>query len=124
MSYTSCFNCSPEIQRTDDKIKNKRNTFFVGGSSGCQVHARTHFPIYKARCEAAGIKLHHHALPRKLFRAMRNEEMAKAKGGTRKQSTLDNVVVKEKKTEFTCENLLHEVAKFVVCDDQVCPITF
>lgn len=124
MSYTSCFNCSPEIQRTDDKIKNKRNTFFVGGSSGCQFHARTHFPIYKARREAAGIKLHHHALPRKLFRAMRKEEMAKAKGGTRKQSKLDNVVVKEKKTEFTCENLLHEVAKFVVCNDQVCPITF
>ncbi|KAI0276880.1 hypothetical protein BC826DRAFT_869772, partial [Russula brevipes] len=52
-----------------------RKAFFVGGNSGCRVHARAHFPIYKERCEAAGIKLHHHALPRKLFRAMKKGEL-------------------------------------------------
>jgi hypothetical protein len=53
---------------------------------------------------------------------MKSEEMAKAKGGMKQQSTLDNVVVKEKRMEFTRENLLHEVARFIVCDDQVRPI--
>jgi len=108
----------------DDKVKNKRKAFFVGGNSGCRVHIRSHFPIYKERCEAAGIKLHHHALPRKLFRAMKEEEAATEKGGAKQQSTLDNVVVKEKKLEFSRDELVREVAKFIACDDQVHPISF
>jgi hypothetical protein len=76
-------------------LKNKQKVFFVDGNSGCRVHARSHFQIYKEQCTAAGIKLHHHALPRKLFRAMKQEEAAKANGQTKQQSTLDDVVVKQ-----------------------------
>jgi len=123
-SYISHSNHSPEIWRMDDKMKNKWKAFFVGGNSGCRVHARSHFSIYKECCEAAGIKLHHHALPWKSFKAMKQESTAKGKGEVKQQSTLDSIVVKEKKVEFSCDDLLHEVAKFVACDDQVHPIAF
>jgi hypothetical protein len=89
----------------------------VGGNSGCRVHARSHFQAYKQQCDAAGIKVHHHAMPRKLFNAMKEDE-AKGKEGSKQQSTLDNIVVKEK-VEFSRENILHEVSKFVACGNQV-----
>ena len=98
--------------------------FFVGRNLGCQVHAKTHFPIYKEHCEAVEIKLHCHVLPWKLFEAMKKEELTKGKGQEKQQLTLDNIVIKENKTEFSHEDLLHEIAKFVTCDDQVCPVTF
>jgi hypothetical protein len=53
---------------------------------------------------------------------MKQEEAAKAKGQTKQQSTLDDVVVKqhsEKAANFSRDRILHEVAKFVACDDQV-----
>jgi hypothetical protein len=105
----------------DDGVKNKRKAFFVGGNSGCRVHARSHFAIYKECCETAQIKLHHHTLPQKLFRAMKQEEL-KGKRGVQRQSTLDTVVVKEKKAEdFSHSGILQEIAKFIACDDQVSP---
>ena len=63
-------------------------------------------------------------LPWKLFRAMEKEDTKKENGGSKQQLMLDHIMVKEKKSEFSCADLLHEVAKFVTCDDQVCPITF
>ena len=119
-----CFDCSPENWRNDVKVKNKWNMFFVGGNLGCWVHARSHFSIYKEHCEAAGIKLHHHTLPQKLFRAMKVEEAARGKQEAKQQSTLDKVLVKAKTKEFSRNDLLHKVAKFIACDDQVCPVTF
>lgn len=74
--------------------------------------------MYKARCENAGIKPHHHALPRKIYRAMK-KEMWEKKGEATTQTTLDSVVVKKNVKQFTRQGLLHDVAKFVVCDDQV-----
>jgi hypothetical protein len=44
-------------------------------------------------------------------------------GEGRCQLTLDSLLVKEKKAEFSCEDILLEVAKFVACDDQVCLVT-
>jgi hypothetical protein len=52
---------------------------------------------------------------------MKQEEL-KGKRGVQRQSTLDTVVVKEKKAEdFSHSRILQEIAKFVACDDQVSP---
>jgi hypothetical protein len=52
---------------------------------------------------------------------MKQEEL-KGKRGVQRQSTLDTVVVKEKKAEdFSRSRILQEIAKFVACDDQVSP---
>jgi hypothetical protein len=55
---------------------------------------------------------------------MKAEEGAKGKREAKQQLMLDKVLVKAKTKEFSRDNLLHEVAKFVTCDDQVCPVTF
>ncbi|KAF8480750.1 hypothetical protein DFH94DRAFT_630161, partial [Russula ochroleuca] len=67
--------------------------------------------------------LQHHVLPWKLFRAMEKEDTKKENGGSKQQLMLDHIMVKEKKSEFSCADLLHEVAKFVTCDDQVFVVT-
>jgi len=74
----------------------KRAAFYTGGNSTCRAE-------------------NHHAIPRDILKE--NEE-AKLKG--KKQTKIDNIL--EKSTapqEFTREAVLHAVAQFVACDDQV-----
>ena len=52
------------------------------------------------------------------------EEAARGKQEAKQQLMLDKVLVKAKTKEFSHNDLLHKVAKFVACDDQVCPVTF
>ena len=57
----------------------------------------------------------HHAIPQDLLKQM-EEEKSKEK----KQTKIDNILDKSTAPcEFTCEGVLHAVAQFVACDDQV-----
>jgi hypothetical protein len=59
---------------------------------------------------------HHHAIPRDVVKA--RQEVKKL--GNNAQRSLDGMFQKiQKSKEYSRENILHAVAKFVVCDDQV-----
>ena len=93
----------------------KRSAFFTGGNSTCQAHIRCHYNVYKERCKENGIPENHHAIPRDLLKQMEEE---KSKG--KKQTKIDNILDKSTAPrEFTREGVLHAVAQFVACDDQV-----
>ncbi|RDB23356.1 Zinc finger BED domain-containing protein DAYSLEEPER [Hypsizygus marmoreus] len=95
----------------------KRKAFHVGGNSSCRSHIRQHYEEYKARCAAQSIPLHHHAIPRNIWKAM--EEREKEQKSKRKQRKLDDVFTKEKGPhEFSREEALQTVTKFITCDDQ------
>ena len=87
----------------------KRQAFHVGSNSLCWQHIRSHFEIYKAKCEKKGLKVHHHAIP---------QEMLKKKGSG--QQMLAQAFQKASKPkEFSRAGALKAVAEFMVCDDQV-----
>ena len=92
----------------------RRKCFHLGGNSSCRTHIRSHYDVYKDRCEAENITVNHRAIPREIWKAM--EAAKKAKKG--KQGTLQFTKVQGPQ-EFTREGVLQSVAKFIVCDDQV-----
>jgi hypothetical protein len=67
---------------------------------------KTHFQVYKERCEAAGIPLHSHAIPP-------GQDLG------RTQSTLDSSLV-PKAPVFTKEGLLAYIMELIVTEDEVC----
>jgi hypothetical protein len=70
--------------------------------------------LYQEWCLKQEIREHHHSVPRALLKRM---DAVKTKG---QQQTLDGIVQKISRTrEFSRKNVLHAVAEFVVCDDQV-----
>jgi hypothetical protein len=95
-----------------------RDALIVGGNSTNRVHIRQHFEVYKERCEKDKIEVHHHALPRDMWREIYGPKDEEDDSGLR-QSTLDGIVERSKPREFTPEGVLEAVAKFIVCDDQV-----
>ena len=103
--------------RNNIKLKGgKRAAFFTGGNSTCGAHICCHSNVYKQRCKEGAIPENHHAIPREILRQMEEE-----KSMGKKQVKIDNIVL-EKSTapqEFTREGVLHAVAQFVACDDQV-----
>jgi hypothetical protein len=105
-----------EIREDKDLIKREgsQKAFLKGSNSSCRQHARKHWEIYQKKCEDAEIPVHHWAIPRQVW-----NEMGKKEGKAREK--LDNVF--EKLTgprEFTRDGILHTVAQFIACDDQVC----
>jgi hypothetical protein len=56
--------------------------------------------------------MNHHAIPPRLAKDLEKAEKAKS------QTTLDDIVAKHSDT-FTRDGILHAVAQFVACDDQV-----
>jgi hypothetical protein len=99
----------------------KRSAFFTGGNSTCRAHIRSHYKkkkhynVYKERCKEKRIPENHHAIPREILKQIEEE---KSKG--KKQTKIDNMLVKSTAPrEFTREGVLHAVAQFVACDDQV-----
>lgn len=69
--------------------------------------------MYKVRCEEAKIAMNHRAIPLEILDASR-----KRKGGT--QLKLDPELLKVvRPKEFTKAELLHRLAQFIVCDEQV-----
>jgi hypothetical protein len=101
-----------------------RKAFHIGGNSSCRQHIRQHYEVYKTRCDAERITIHHWAIPRPVWKEM---QMAKneRKAGRSQQGTLSDVFPKiNAPKDFTREGVLHAVSKFIVCDDQVissCP---
>ena len=99
--------------------RGERKTFFTGGNSSCWAHIRQHYTLYSEHCKKENIRENHHILPWPLYQKMK--EVGKKSTGSL-QLTLDCML--EKKSEpkvFTCEGIMHAVAKFIVCDDQVQP---
>lgn len=93
----------------------KRSAFFTGGNSTCRAHIRSHYNEYKERCKEKDIPENHHAIPREILKKMEEE-----KSTGKKQGKIDNIFDKSTAPqEFTREGVLHAVAQFVVCDDQV-----
>ena len=105
------------IPREDSRFvesKGLRRAFFTGSNTSCQAHIRGHYETYKEWCEADGIKMKDHCIPRKLLRSQ------SAGSGVLSQTTLDNAVEPSKPTkEFSKDAILHAVAQLVACDDQV-----
>jgi hypothetical protein len=96
----------------------KRSAFFTGGNSTCRTHIRGHYDVYEGRCKEKGIPINHHAIPRDILK-QRNEE----KENGNKQVKINDILPKSTgPKEFTREGVLHAVAQFVVCDDQVWPV--
>lgn len=93
-----------------------RGAFKKGNnSSTLRYHCRLHFEIYQKRCTTAGVAMHHRAIPPDVMTHMDRE---KAKGGV--QSTLDSRMFKiVRPQEFTKADILHSVAMFIVCENQV-----
>ncbi len=92
-----------------------RNAFFLGGNSSCRLHIRSHYNEYEQKCKEAGVERNHHAIPRPIWKKMK-EEKKNAKG---KQGTLDDMLQPRKSKEFHRENVLDAVAKLVACGDEV-----
>ncbi|KIK91932.1 hypothetical protein PAXRUDRAFT_126493, partial [Paxillus rubicundulus Ve08.2h10] len=47
----------------------KWKAFHVGSNSSCRQHIRGHYDLYATRCADAGLREHHHAVPREIKRA-------------------------------------------------------
>ena len=88
----------------------RRRAFHVGSNSLCRQHIRSHYDIYKTRCNEQGLKAHHHAIPQEMLK----KEMRMG------QQTLAEAFQKVLKLkEFSREAVVRAVGQFVVCDDQV-----
>ena len=96
------------------KKNGERKAFHVGSNSSCRQHIRSHYELYREWCLEQEIQEHHHSVPRAL---LKQRDAAKMKG---QQQNLDGIVQKQSRVkEFSRRNVLHAVAEFVVCDDQV-----
>lgn len=89
-----------------------RKCFLTGGNSTLRQHCRQHPEEYQERCQKAGIPVNHHAIRPKPGEAQE----------TKSQKTLDSMLV-YRQEPFTREGILHAVAQFVACDDQVSTMT-
>jgi hypothetical protein len=95
----------------------KRKAFHVGGNSSCRAHIRRHYQLYKQRCKDGNIPENHHAMPRALWKELQE---ARKNPKAMQQGKLDGAFKATKgPVEFTREGVLHAVAQFVACDDQV-----
>jgi hypothetical protein len=93
--------------------------FHVGGTSSCRQHIRRHYALYSERCEEAGIKENHWAVPQNVWRERQADKNEKLKTG-KHQLSLDGVFVKTGPPKvFLRQDILETVARFVVSDDQV-----
>jgi hypothetical protein len=102
--------------RKEAAKENLKKAFFTGGNSSCRAHIRQHYETYQVRCKDGNVPVNHHAIPRNIFRQMKEDK--KRKGGT--QATLDGMLEKtaEVKT-YSREGATHAIVQFVACDDQV-----
>lgn len=76
--------------------------------------------VYKEECAKLGIKESQHAIPRELLNLKKKESLKKRqKVADPLQRSLDGMFDKAQMTKFSRKDVLHAVAEFVVCDDQV-----
>ena len=99
------------------KKHGKRKAFHIGGNSSCRMHIRKHYELYKQQCKDGNIPENHHVLPWPLWKELQE---AKKNLKAAQQGKLDGAFKPIKgPAEFTREGVLHAVARFVACDDQV-----
>jgi hypothetical protein len=85
--------------------------FLVGSNSTLCQHYRQHYELYKERCDEANIPVNHRAIPPKIVQMGRKDST---------QTTLDDRVVNVNWPEnFKHKGLLHAMAQFIACNDQV-----
>lgn len=104
------------VDKDDQEALHK--TFFLGGNSSNRGHiCSRHFEVYCKKCKAQDITINFRAIPKRMWEA---EEAAAAKlskvGG---KETLERHFAKQVKREFTWQGILHVVAQFITCDNQV-----
>jgi hypothetical protein len=96
------------------KAKGVRKAFFSGSNTSCRQHIRQHYTIYQQRCREEGLTENYRAVPPQIIK---ERELSKS---PKKQTTLNDIVIKEKRqAEFSQEGILEVVAKLITCDDQV-----
>jgi hypothetical protein len=96
------------------KAKGVRKAFFSGSNTSCRQHIRQHYTIYQQRCREEGLTENYQAVPPQIIK---ERELSKS---PKKQTTLNDIVIKEKRqAEFSQEGILEVVAKLITCDDQV-----
>ncbi|KAG2348377.1 hypothetical protein BDR05DRAFT_944509 [Suillus weaverae] len=71
----------------------KQKVFHIGSNLSCQQHIYGHYKVYKNKCKELGLQEYHHVIPCDIVKA-------------------------QKSKEYSRENILQAVAKFIVCDDQ------
>jgi hypothetical protein len=99
------------------KKESLRKAFYTGGNSTCRAHIRNHYDVYKMRCQKENIPENHHAIPRPLWKRMQAD---KKQVKLMTQTKLDVAVhLVNRPQTFTREGVLHAVAQFIACDDQV-----
>ncbi len=100
------------------KKNRKQKVFHTGSNSSCRAHMWKHYELYKQRCKDGNIPENHHVLPRDLWKELQE---AKKNPKAMQQWKLDGMFkVIKAPAEFTWEGVLHAVARFVACDNQVC----
>ncbi|KAH9041793.1 hypothetical protein EDB85DRAFT_1886448 [Lactarius pseudohatsudake] len=99
----------------------KQKAFHIGGNSSCRAHIRKHYELYKQRCKDENIPENHYAVPQVIWKELQN---LKANPKAKRQGKLDGPLGSMKgpsphAQEFTQDGVLHAVARFVACGDQV-----
>lgn len=124
LQFNSCSWKINGLQREDSTIvksKGLRKCFQLGGTSACRVHARTHYTKYAKRCKGAGVPEHHWAVPRKIQKQRVNEAENNLNGDTGQLLSKGFKPLPQFRgpEKFSKESVLENVAKFIVCTDQV-----
>jgi len=96
----------------------KRKAFFKGGNLTCRFHIRQHYTLYKEKCEAGDLPVNHWAIPRDIWKAMKEDEERVQKTKNEVQQTLNFTAVTGP-CEFTRAATLHAVSKLIATDNQV-----
>ena len=91
-----------------------RKAFHIGGNSSCCAHIWQHYELYKKRCKDGNIPENHHTMPRVLWKELQEKKKGMHQG---KLSVVFETV--KSSVDFTWEGVLHAVARFVTCDNQV-----
>ena len=94
---------------------------FIGGNSSCCMHLCQHYQLYKSKCENADILINHWAIPRDIWKVMKEEKTAKKQGQcTKKQQ--QQLLCFETITgphKFTRSAVLNAVTKLIVINNEV-----
>ena len=101
------------------KLNGMRKAFFKGGNSSCRLHIRQHFPIYKEKCELAGIPINHWAVPRHIWKEMQEEEENKKQLMKKQEQQQLNFKTVTGPREFTRAGVLQCVTKLIATNNQV-----
>ena len=103
------------------KWKGIHKAFHIRGNSSCCQHLHQHYKLYQTQCKEVDIPENHWAVPRSIWKVRQKAANDKNKVKELTQGKLSEMFGKVDQTwEFTCKGVLHAVAQFIACNDQVC----